>query len=430
MTRAAADRYAGRMRYLVLLALVGGCAMGAPPGFATPGDTWTVPLVDPLAGGRLIVPVMVEGHGPYLFAIDRDSGTVVDPEVINETGVRVEGGVRLDDYHDTSHPGYWAELTNVEIGSLVISLVPVDIVERTHMFDEDGRRIAGILGKDFLADSIVFGFDRDRGIAWVQTQEAFKPPPGAMRLETTKSTSAGTKVAYFPVLRDAKVAGVPVDLHVDFSMVTSQLARARWQPGGLRSIDWGLDVIDESGTRRSYDKIGVAPQVTVGPVTREGVGFVAYDDRRLWWAHLDGTLGLDFFRPYKVASDWHHEVIYLTPRDPEPASRALRLARWGAQIPACPHPACVAVILEDQILHVLPDPGVKTPLEVVVAATSASGHELPMLTLNLPPGSPPFDDNLDTRYLGAKLEVVDVSPFPRICPQGGACVLRQAPLPP
>lgn len=418
------------MRWLVLLALMGGCAMGAPPGFATPGDTWTVPLVDPLADGRLVVPVTIEGHGPYLFVIDRDSGTIVDPEVIHDTGVRVEGRMRIDDYHDTTHAAFFAELTHVQIGTLEISLVPVAIVSRTHMFDEDGRRIAGILGKDFLADSVVFGFDRDRGIAWVQTQEAFHPPAGALRLETTKSTSAGTKVAYHPVLRDAKVGNVAVDLHVDFSMVTSQLLRSRWETAGLKPIDWGLDVIDEAGTKRSYQQIGVAPRVTVGPVTREGVGFVAYEDQRLWYAHLDGTLGLDFFRPYKVASNWDHETIYLTPRDPEPASRALRLARWGTQLPACPHPGCVDIALDDQTLHVRPDPGVATPLEVVLAATSASGHDLPMLTLNLPPGSPAFDEKLDTPYLGAKVEVVDVSPFPRGCPQGGACVLVQAPVPP
>lgn len=403
--------------------------MGAPPSFSS-GDTWTVPLVDPLADGRLVVPVMVDGHGPYLFLLDRDSPSVVDGQIIRDTGVRVEGAIRLDDYHDTSHPAYTAELTNVQIGSLTISLMPVAIVGTGNVFDDDGRRVQGILGHDFIADSVVFGFDRDRGIAWLQTQEAFHPPPDATVLDTTKTSSLGTKIVYRPIVKGARVGDVPADLHADFFLLSSQLVREKWQPGGLSPIDWGLDLVDESGTTRHVSRIGVAPRVTVGPITREGIGFVAYDDRRIWWYHLDGTLGLDFFRPYKVASDWHHEKLYLSPRRDTPEDRELRLARWGTQIPACPHPACVQVALQDQWLRIQPDPGVTTDLEVVLRATSANGNPLPMLYLNLPAGSPAFSDAVETRYLGAKIEVVDVSPFPRKCPEGGACVMKQSPLPP
>ena len=352
--------------------------MGAPPGFSS-GDTWTMPLVDPLADGRLLVPVRVHGHGPYLFAIDRDRRTTVDPQVINETGVPIRGGGRLDDYSDTTHPAYYAELTDVEIGSLTISLMPVNVVAHAGVFDEDGRRIAGILGDSALADSLVFGFDRDRGIAWLQTEDVFHPPPDAAVLETTKVTPEGGRLPYWPMLVGAKVGDVPVGVHADFWRVSSELAPARWSKAGLHPGEWELAIVDEAGISRREHALGTGSPATVGAIKREGIGFAPFDDRRLALAHVDGTLGLDFFRPYKVASDWHHEKMYLSPRADDAPARAARLARWGAQIPACPHPGCVDLALEDQILHVRPDPGAPLPLEVVVRATSTNGTALPNL---------------------------------------------------
>src|SRR5579872_2309554 len=127
------------MRSTILLALTAGCAMGAPPGFS-PGQQWTMPLVDPLSDGRLLVPVMVHGHGPYLFVLDRDQGeTVVDPEVVNAVGLRAESTSRIIDYNDRGHAAFEFQLTDVEIGTLTLSLMYATVQVKPHAFDADGR---------------------------------------------------------------------------------------------------------------------------------------------------------------------------------------------------------------------------------------------------------------------------------------------------
>ncbi len=434
------------MRTHLALLLVTGCAIGAPPGFS-PGDSWTMPLVDPLSDGRLIVPVMVHGKGPYLFALDRDAltatarnyitdnheiWTVVDPEIAHDAGVQVLGQTRLDDYGDTTHPAFVVELTDVEVGTLTRSLVRVAVEPKPHMFDQDGRRIYGVLGRDFIADSLVFGFDRDRGIAWLQTQQAFKPPAGASSLELSKVAENGAKVIWQPVVENVKLGDMTVDMHPDFATVVSQLVGDKWAPARMQALDWNLAIIDSAGVTRHVEHFAVG-DINANGVVGQHLAFAPYDDRRHPLYHLDGTLGLDFFRPFAVAADWHHEKIYLSPRGETPQARDLRLARWGSAVPTCPEAGCVKLELatsaDGPVLMVRPTVTLKRDLEVVVAATGKSGSALPRLLLNLPAGTDGFDAHLEPRYDGAGFEVVDASPFPRMCPTTQGCLMTDSPLP-
>src|SRR5690349_23048561 len=114
------------------------CAIGAPPGFSE-GDTWTLPLVEPQQGGRLLTPVTIEGRGPYLFAIDPDAEmTTVDPDVLRGTDFRVFQGPRRLDEQDTTHPTFYTRVTHLQAGDLTISLLRVAEAE-AHAFDTDGR---------------------------------------------------------------------------------------------------------------------------------------------------------------------------------------------------------------------------------------------------------------------------------------------------
>jgi len=422
------------MRYIAVL-LAASCAIGSPPGFS-PGETWTFPLVDPLSDGRLVVPVTIHGKGPFLFAIDRDAAsTMIDPDVAAELGVRALSEIRVDDYDDHSHPAWYAELTDFEVGNLTLSLVPVTILPKPGRFDEDGRRIHGVLGRTFIADSLVFGFDRDRGIAWLSTQQAFKAPSGATELALDRVSNAGVKVAWRPVVKEAKVGNTVVDLHPDFSRLTSELAVDKWQASGLAQTEWGLQIVDDSsGEVRDVSKLGIAPHVTVAAAVREHVGFVPYDDKRLWKYKLDGVLGLDFFRPFKVAADWHHEKIYLTPREDLHASLATRMGRWP-ELATCEHPGCAtfetfASAHPDQgpVLRVVRN-GYQRGLELIVHATK-NGAELPSFEVNLPAETAALDAQLEPRYLGAEFEIVDASPFPRHCEYIDGCIYKASLLPP
>ncbi len=419
------------MRSTVLaIALLSGCAMGAPPGFS-PGTQWTFPLVEPQSGGRLVTPIYVEGKGPYLFAFDPDAPiTIVDPQLVGEGGFMAKQGGRRTDEHDVSHPTRYTRLTNVKLGDLSLSLLSVAISD-PHQFDADGRRIYGVLGHDVIADSLVFGFDRDRGIAWLTTQEAFHPPPGAHKLEYQKAFVHEMTIPRRLV--HATVNGVPHDLHADLGDAPSQLDPKLWGKTMLRPVDWNLTMIDEAGTARSVMQLGIAQSVVAGGVSRESIAFAAYDDRRFFEDQVEGTLGLDFFQPYVVDANWNDETLYLVPRQPPAASRAIRFARWGQGV--CADAACVHVELvapkdeADQrpILRVTRDEAA-ADLEVVLQAdrpAGPSGMPLPTLEVDFPAGANLAEAPLDPRYHGSTMEILDVSPFPRRCPGGTSCVLTE-----
>jgi hypothetical protein len=69
---------------------------------------------------------------------------------------------------------------------------------------------------------------------------------------------------------------------------------------------------------------------------------------------------------------------------------------------------------------------VTSDLQVTVRATTPSGEALPNLEINLPDGTHALEALLDARYVGAKLEVMDLSPFPRRCEFVGGCLMVQA----
>jgi hypothetical protein len=422
------------LRRVAICLLVTGCAFGAPPGFSS-GESWTFPLVDPLADGRLIVPVTIHGHGPYLFAIDRDAHSIIDPDVASALNLHA-GPLRTEDYDGHTHVAFSLQVTDLRVGDLTLSYLVVGAVTKPGRFDGDGRRIQGILGREVLADSLVFGFDRERGIAWLRTENTFAPPPEAAELRLTDTTSTGGKVYWQPVVEGVQVGGLPVDVHPTFAALGSELLADRWNAANLspRAVD--LDVVDRSGIRRRVVSQGVAEAVTVARagVTREHIAFAPYGDQRYWSYHLDGTLGLDFFRPYAVAADWHHGKIYVTPRKDSPSDQLLRFARWGSPLsclPGCAHLEVVDPRAEHAIQPVAllqTDASLTGAVELVIAATGKAGP-LPNLIVNLPDGVHGLASRLDPDYLGASLAIVDASPFPRHCDttfESGGCIMKQA----
>ena len=413
---------------LAFAASLTACAFGAPPGFSQ-GDTWTFPLVEPGNGGRLLTPVTIEGKGPYLFAIDPDAPqTTVDPEILVNTDFRRFSGARRLDEQDVTHPTFYTRVTHLKVGDLTISLLMVAESEQ-HAFDSDGRRIYGILGRDVVADSLVFGFDRDKGIAWLQTQEAFHPPAGAQTLGYQK---VWDQPVFEPKkLITTKVDGQEVALHLDLGEAVSQLLPSKWLAAELQPLAWHLQMVDETGNHREVDHLGIAGQVTAGTVTRDHVAFAPFDDRRYFYNLFDGTLGLDFFRPFNVAVNWHHTAVYLTPRTEVPLAQ--KLARWS--FPQCAE-GCFQLSLGSSpeqpspTLKIARDPAVQGDVAVIVKATGQTGTPLASFEAVFPAGVTALSAQLDTQYAGARLEISDASPFPRKCIDPKGCVIIEAPTPP
>src|SRR5262245_26906606 len=163
--------------------LAAGCAVGTPAGFSA-GDHWAFPLVGPLEDGLLFTPATVHGHGPYLFAIDPDANiSEIDQQVAEEAGLRLGVGPHRIDETNTGQTRVYAELIDLKVAGLTIERRDA-MVFPTGLYDTEGRRVQGILGRDALAESLVFGFDRDHGIATLSTVKAFAEQPESVALKS------------------------------------------------------------------------------------------------------------------------------------------------------------------------------------------------------------------------------------------------------
>lgn len=373
--------------------LAAGCVVGAPPGF-TPGEAWTFPLVDPLAHVPLITPVTIHGKGPYLFILDPDAETGIDVGIIPSLPTVGNG------------PNY-APLTDVQIGSLHVDNLPF-IARPPNRFDVGGRRIAGVIGKEVITSGLVFGFDRDRGIAWLATPRRATKPPGARSFSywTRKGMERGPLVT-------VAVADHDRDLHVDLGRMANRLRDRFW--GGLAVTDEKRTVILDNSEHHDSTRIATARNVRVGGIERFGVVFSPFEDRRTLAQDLDGTLGLEFFWGFAMAVDFSDHRIDVAPRTE--IDRATRTARW--QLP-CKHAGCAELLLHGKELEVVPE---RAPAELVVRAVAHDGTALPDLEVNLAQGAQRFAVDLDDRYTDAVLEVIDASPFPRTCLDHTECVV-------
>ena len=418
------------------------CTSGAPPGFSGgAGDRWSLPLVGPLENGLLITAVTVNTEGPYLFAIDPDAPvSVVDIELVKKLGLRTFPGPKRLDETDTQQVRILAELLGVEVGSLIVERGNAIIV-RQHVLDAAGRRIVGVLGRDLLADSLAWGFDRDHGLVHVMAQKSFKPPADAITLVYSELPNHVSNAQVLPPPRrlvDATVNGERFAMHVDLGAPASQLRDELWDKAKLVAREVRSGIVDEVGTVRPIRKASEPAQVALAGITNDRVVFIPYADARWQPEDLAGSIGLGFFENYDVWQSWHTKQYYVVPR--APVAVATRIGRWdSAVLSKCKNLGCVTIRVIDPLAgkpleEGKPHPGLVVSitregvaggmnLEVMLEASGTEpAAALPRLLVNMPGHVDKLLYQLPAAFLGSTLAVVDASPFPRECPTQNGCV--------
>jgi Aspartyl protease len=429
------------MRCWLAIVLAGAACSAKPGNFSGGTDNqWTFPLVGPLENGSLVTPVFVGSHGPYLFVLDPDAPiSVVDGELVKESELTTVKGTTQLDETNTPQPRVRTQLVSVEVGTLIIDQLEA-IVVRKGTFDSGGRRIHGVLGRDVLVDQVAFGFDRDLGIAYVITAKLFRPPASGIAVPLVPLPASAPRAPIPPrLLVKAAVGGETFDLHVDLGATASQLRDGLWDKAKLVPHEVQGAILDEVGTAHKFTKASDPTAVTVGTLASYHVAFLPYPDQRFAEPAVAGTLGLGFFAPYDVWVAWSTNTLYALPRHEVPLAN--RVGRWETgPIQKCQNPGCVSLRIVDPLagkpleegkVH----PGVilsitreekagGMPLEVVLEAKHKP--ELPRLIVNLPENVDRLLDQLDAQWIGATIDVVDASPYPRQCPGKNGCVDKLA----
>jgi len=251
-----------RLATWILIASAGaaGCVVGAPHGFSK-GDSWTLPLVSPLDDGVLLTPVYINGSGPYLFMIDPDSPmSSIDEGIVSELDLYNGLGPEQINENDDSIPVRQAEVRNLSVGNLTVSNRRVR-VHKTGAFWSSGRRVRGLLGRNVIADSLVFAVDRDRGVAYLATQGHLDPPAGATAIHyknlTCRHCTPGrsdTSIEPSEVIRRLVSVRLneryPVTMHLDIGARMSMLRPEKLRELGMPRLPIRATLVDELGTRR------------------------------------------------------------------------------------------------------------------------------------------------------------------------------------
>ncbi len=422
-----------------VVALAGGCTSGAPSGFAgSKGDRWAMPLVGPLENGLMLTQVTLDGKGPYLFAIDPDADiSAIDEQVLKETQFRTFRGPSRLDETGTQQIRFYADVSGIEVGTLIVERRNAMIV-KLGTFDREGRRIHGLLGRDIIPDSLVFGFDRDQGLAQLVVKKSFVPPANAIKIPYELVLSQLPNIDVQPVSRriaKVTIGGASFAMHLDLGEELSTLRENEWDKAKLTAEPAKAGSIDEVGIPHKIEKVGVGQATSLGTATVDKLTFAPYEDKRWPEQNVAGTLALDFFRGYNVWLDWDSRALYLAPRTPVPL--ATRIGRWDTgALGKCPHPGCVEVRMIDpmagkELAAGAPHPGVilsvtrdeaagGMDLEVVLEAKDHP--ELPRLVVNMSPNGERVLEHLKAEWANVAVQVIDASPFPRACPGATGCV--------
>jgi aspartyl protease len=451
---------------LLLSALTGlaGCAGGSTPSGFSKGDHWTFPLVGPLEDGVLIAPATVKGKGPYLFSIDPDASfSAIDQQIVTDAGLITSRGPTLLDEAGTEQMRAYAELLDLQLGSLSVDRRTVLLVP-SGFYDTEVRRVNGVIGRDVLADMLVFGFDRDQGIAMLSMPQAFTPLPDAIAVhydtvsvdpvmmstisghssgggESSNTddasrigvvTRAASSVDPTPVVRRvaaAQIGGAQVMMHLDLGSPVSELREPLWDKVKAQRTSVKQRLVDEVATVRDVTGGATASDVAVGAARSPKITLVPYVDKRFAASKVDGALGLDFFRPFAVHANWAAHTYYLKPRGDAAATATARFGRWGAAMPSCPHPGCVTATLTATTggtrLDVVRDPeAAKRALEIRIGVTPTAGKTAAALIVELPANVDKISGGVPENYDGATLTVLDASPFTRPCDSAEGCVYQ------
>lgn len=349
---------------LACAALIGGCAVGAPPGFSS-GNKWAFPLVAPLENTPLLVPVMINGKGPYLFAIDPDSPvSMVDSAIKSELKLYTVRGPEIVDERDKRVNTGLAEVQTITLGSLKVRNKKFRVI-MTGRYWINGRLVRGVIGRDIIADSLIFAYDRDKGMGYLATQGHMPPPSDSIKLGYRRFNNR----KLVPAVINNKHK---VELHMDLGGPVSMLWPAKIKKLHLPQLRVQATSMDEAGTIHRISGgtlIGILD--VKGKVKSHGVYMLAYNDKRMNEVDLDGTLGQNFLKGHNLMANWHKTTFYLTPRDKDLGAHAAeRLRRWGPAFDKCKNTACVDI-------------------KVVAANAKPPGATTPQPT---PPGTtPPVD---------------------------------------
>jgi len=268
-----------------------------------------------LAGGAqplILLPVRINGAGPFDFILDTGAGTsLVSSELGHTLGIKVVGSKEGQSAGGAVSVSL-ARLDTLEVGSAKLNDVDVGLVDLSHIGKTVGAKIDGDLGYNFLK---YFRITLD----YRKNEIRFDDPK---RFESVGPSKAVTEIpmrlaspAKPLILVDVYANGrgpfqFAVDTGASTTAITPELAKelgVASSPIGAATTA-GAHVAVTGGILQSF-QVGGAKIQNSNVVVGDFFGMLS----KAIGAKLDGIVGYNFLRNYKVALDYPNETLTLLP---------------------------------------------------------------------------------------------------------------------
>jgi predicted aspartyl protease len=266
-----------------------------------------------LAGGAqplILLPVEVNDEGPFEFILDTGAGTsLLSPELGQKLGIKIIGSKEGKSAGGSVSVSL-AKVDSLAVGSTKLNDVDVGLVDLSHIGRTVGAKIDGDLGYNVLKHfRITLDYRRN--------EIRFDDPK---RFELAGQSTALTKVpmrlaspAKPLILVDVFVNGRgPFQFAIDTGTSTTAITPELAQQLGVASSPIGAAT---TGGAQVDVTAGVLRSLQVGGARINDTSVVVADFFAMLsaavGAKLDGLVGYNFLRNYKVALDYPNETLSL-----------------------------------------------------------------------------------------------------------------------
>lgn len=279
---------------------------------AAQGARATVPLT-PISDGHLLVPVYVDGKGPYPFILDSGADTssiyqwFADEAGLKSAGASITvsgmtGTVEMKRYRVASFKMEGHELRGVTTYAL----------PNRH----DGAKIAGVLGNDFM-DGTVTVFDFPCQSVTVHTKPADAAAlagPGSTPITARRNTE--DTLLSFPVSVAGAQGTAVLDTGNRLTKINTRFAAAAGLDTRSKDFHSGDVIYGVSGTQGIVPKAGPLGTVTLGSARLEHAQGEVMDIKVLTEDFGDTPLmdlGTDLMGRFRLVYEHDADRFWLTP---------------------------------------------------------------------------------------------------------------------
>ena len=260
---------------------------------------------------EVMVNVLINGKGPYLFYLDSGGHDIISPRLARELGLKIEGQGRSGGAGESTVEQGYAKVASIGVGGAVLKNQTISVLE-TSPPDVVGEKIGGLLGLEFFERFVAH-------IDYGANTVTFEDP---RRFSIAEQRRAGTPVPFKLYEHMPQVAGrfdgIPALYDIDTgSGQTVTMTRPFVERTGLRArYPDAVTLVDGFGTGgATRSTIVRAASLALGneEIARPAASLSTAQHGAFSDPVYAGNVGNGALRHFRVTFDYAHQTMYLAP---------------------------------------------------------------------------------------------------------------------